>query len=188
MKKKNAQFSMFVGPMFGSKTSSMLLRLERYKHQHKTIVAFKPTEDVRYSQSDITTHGGWSYPAISVSTGVDIIEHLAGLEKQPDVIAVDEAFMIHGAAEVLVWLYRNGINIVVASIDMSSQGKPFAEIEKMLPWATEIVKCSAVCTVCGEDAYYTYKKQTTEVEIQVGGSELYEPRCACCHPLIMNQN
>jgi thymidine kinase len=61
------------------------------------------------------------------------------------------------------------------------------EIEKMLPWATKVEKLSAVCVVCNRDAYYTYKKQTGGNEIEVGGSELYEPRCCKCHPLILNR-
>ncbi len=56
----------------------------------------------------------------------------------------------------------------------------------MLPWATHIEKCPAVCPVCGKDAYYTYKKNDDGVEIAIGGAELYEPRCFDHHPL-MNQ-
>ena len=56
----------------------------------------------------------------------------------------------------------------------------------MLPWATKIEKCPAVCPVCGRDAYYTYKKNDDGEEIAVGGAELYEPRCFEHHP-IMNK-
>jgi len=64
---------------------------------------------------------------------------------------------------------------------MSSAGKPFSEIEKMLVWATQVEKCTAVCTACGRDAHYTHKKQIGGEEIEVGGSELYEPRCYSHH-------
>jgi thymidine kinase len=62
---------------------------------------------------------------------------------------------------------------------MASNGKPFPEMTQMLPWATKIEKCTAVCTVCGRDAFYTHKKLLggDEHVVQVGGSELYEPRC-----------
>ncbi|NBV29130.1 hypothetical protein EBS02_08985, partial [bacterium] len=61
-------------------------------------------------------------------------------------------------------------------------------VEKMLPWATKVEKLSAVCTVCNKDAFYTYKKQTGGDEIEVGGNELYEPRCSRCHPSILNRD
>jgi len=179
-------FTVFCGPMFGGKTSRLLASLERFKYQHKRIAVFKPNMDDRYSIEDVVSHSGWSVPALTVKVGADILELLAESDENPHVIAVDEAFMIPGIAEVLTWLYRNGFTIVVSTLDLSATGKPFHEVEKMLPWATHVEKCSAVCTVCGHDALYTHKKQTGGDEIEVGGDELYEPRCVKCHPFILN--
>jgi thymidine kinase len=179
-------FTVFCGPMFGGKTSKLLVALERFKYQHKRIAVFKPNMDDRYSIEDVVSHSGWKVPALTVKVGADILELLAESDENPHVIAVDEAFMIPGIAEVLTWLYRNGFTIVVSTLDLSATGKPFHEVEKMLPWATHVEKCSAVCTVCGSDALYTHKKQLGGDEIEVGGGELYEPRCVKCHPFILN--
>ncbi len=164
--------------MFSSKTSSLLATLEKYKYQHKKVIVFKPNIDDRYSISEVVTHGGWKVPAVCVKSGSEILEYLMSHDEEPQVVAVDEAFMIPGSADALTWLYTYGFTVVVSSLEMSSAGKPFTEIEKMLPWATQVNKCSAVCTVCGRDAHFTHKKQTGGEEIEVGGSELYEPRCA----------
>lgn len=183
---QNPTFTVFAGPMFSSKTTKLLSTLERYKYQHKRVAVFKPTIDDRYDASEVVSHSGWSTPATTVKTGADILEALSLLRDEPDVVAVDEAFMIPNVAEVLVWLYRNGISIVVSSLDISGTGKPFHEIEKLLAWATHVEKCSSVCTICGRDAFYTHKKQIDEDrgEIQVGGAELYEPRCFIHHVAI----
>jgi len=180
----NPEFIVYCGPMFSSKTSRLLSTLEKYKYQHKRIIVFKPKIDDRYSLSDVVTHGGWKMPAICVKSGAEILEYLSELDEDPQVIAVDEAFMIPGASEALTWLFTYGFTVVVSSLEMSSAGKPFYELEKMLPWATKIEKCSAVCTVCSRDAHYTHKKQSSEEEIEVGGAELYEPRCAQHFPEI----
>lgn len=177
----NPDFVVYCGPMFSSKTSRLLATLEKYKYQHKKIAVFKPNIDDRYSVSEVVTHGGWKVPAVCVKSGAEILEHLANLDEEPHVIAVDEAFMIPGSSEALTWLFTYGYTIVVSSLELSSAGKPFHEIEKMLPWATHIEKCTAVCTVCGRDAHYTHKKQIGGEEIEVGGSELYEPRCYSHH-------
>lgn len=174
----NPEFIVYCGPMFSSKTSSLLAVLEKYKYQHKRIIVFKPKIDDRYSESEVVTHGGWKVPAVCVKSGAEILEHLTNLDTEPQIVAVDEAFMIPGSAEALIWLYTYGFTIVVSSLEMSSAGKPFQEIEKMLPWSTQVNKCTAVCTVCGRDAHFTHKKQVGGEEIEVGGSELYEPRCA----------
>lgn len=179
-------FTVYTGPMFSAKTTSLLSTLDRYKYQGKKIAVFKPQLDDRYDVDTISTHSGWRIPATCIKHGSDILEKIAELDENPNVIAVDEAFMIHGISKALIWLYRRGYTIVVSSLDLSATGKPFDEIEKMLPWATKVEKLSAVCVVCNKDAYYTYKKQLGGNEIEVGGSELYEPRCLKCHPLIVD--
>jgi thymidine kinase len=184
---QNPTLTVYVGPMFSTKTSRLLLDLERFKHQHKRIMAFKPTIDARYSESDIVSHMGWRCQAITVREGADILEALTEAADAPEVVAVDEAFMLPGVAEVLVWLYRTGVTVVVSTLDLSAAGKAFSEVEKLLPWATHVEKCAAVCTECGRDAFYTHKKHVSGEEIEVGGAELYEPRCFRHHIAIDNR-
>src|SRR3990167_1517334 len=125
MVKFDPTYNVFVGPMFSSKTSRLLMELERYKHQHRMVECFKPKIDDRYSEEDIVSHSGWRTKAHCVKSGTDILGVLADAEREAHVVAVDEAFMIPGVAEVLSWLYKNGISIVVSSLDLSSTGKSF---------------------------------------------------------------
>jgi thymidine kinase len=110
----NPEFIIYTGPMFSGKSSSLLSKLEKYKYQRKKIVVFKPSMDDRYSAADVVTHSGWKTSAVCVKTGADVLEHLTNLSDNPQVIAVDEAFMIPGIAEALIWLYQNGFSIVVS--------------------------------------------------------------------------
>ena len=156
----------------------MLMTLERFRYQKKKILVFKPKIDTRYSDDHVVSHSGWKVPATIVASGTDVLETLRLMDEPPDVVAIDEAFMIDGIGEVLIWLYRNlGITIIVSSLDMSYACRPFEEVKRLLPWATHVEKCAAVCVVCGEDAFYTHKKADDLDEIKVGGSETYEPRC-----------
>ena len=183
----NPEFKVYTGPMWGSKSTQLLMEIERYKYQDKKVAVFKPKMDDRYSTSEIVTHMGWKLTANAVQDGADVVRFLADSDQSYDVLVVDELFMIPGIAEVLIWLFRNGFTVIVASLDLSSSGKAFKEVEKILPWATFIKKCPAVCTTCGRDAYYTHKKATeVKEEISVGGGETYEPRCFQCH-LIVNK-
>jgi thymidine kinase len=174
--------------MFGSKTSKLLLELERCKYQNRKVAVFKPKMDDRYAMSKIVSHMGWSVEAVQVTQGSDILEHLSDSNEMYDVVAVDEMFMIPGSAEALVWLYQSGFNIIVSTLDLNYAAKPFREVEKVMPWATKVEKCPSVCTVCGRDAYYTHKKQIEPDEestnVVVGGSELYEPRCYQHHVMV----
>jgi thymidine kinase len=176
------QLIVFKGAMWSGKTSAMLALLDRYKYQGKRVVVFKPNIDIRYSKNEVTTHTGWKIPAVSVQSGPDILKHLSEMDEPPHIIAIDELFMLPGAAKAVIWLYRQGFTVIVASLDMSSALKPFPEVEKILPWATTVKTCSAVCVVCGRDAHFTYRTIDNVDEIVVGGKESYEPRCAYCFP------
>jgi thymidine kinase len=186
--RSNPELIIFTGPMFSGKTTRLLAALDRYHYQNKKIMAFKPQLDDRYSVVDIKSHNGAGIPARSISSGNQLLKIIMPLilseheENHPDVIAVDEVFMIDGAAEVLIKLFRMGHTIIVSSLEMSAACNPFLEVVKLMPWATRVEKCPAVCAQCHRDAYFTHKKiDTSTSEIEVGGSELYEPRCWACH-------
>lgn len=173
--------------MCGGKTSMLMSYLERYNLQSRRIYVFKPRLDDRYDGCDIVTHNGLRWPATVVTSADDIVQHLADASaEKPDVVAVDEAFMLEDVTDTLVWLYKQGVTILVSTLDMSSRGVPFPETAKMLCWATQVHKRSAVCVVCGADAYFTHRKtdEIGDTEIKVGGLDAYEPRCMACHPLL----
>tara|TARA_R110000824_G_scaffold46692_7_gene133839 strand:+ start:35544 stop:36065 length:522 start_codon:yes stop_codon:yes gene_type:complete len=162
--------------MFSSKTNKLLISLDRYKWKKRKFIVFKPKMDDRYSIDSIRSHSGISIAAFCVETGDELYEKVKE-RADTNIIAVDEAFMIKGAADALKKLYFDGYTVLVSSLQLSSANKPFDEIAQMLPYATEIQVCSSVCTVCGSDAYYTMRKTKDEKEIIVGGAEMYEPRC-----------
>jgi thymidine kinase len=174
----NPTLTVYTGPMWSGKTTRMLSDLERFRLQKRDCIAFKPALDVRYGYGKIVSHSGWCVPASVVKTGFDMLAMLEASDRMPQVVAVDEAFMISGVADALIWLYSRGTTVVVSTLDMSYTCKPFKEVQRLLPWATRIEKCVAVCVECGQDARYTHKKiAEDDREIQVGGAEMYEPRC-----------
>jgi thymidine kinase len=181
---KNPEFIIFCGPMFSGKTSRLLSALDRLKYQKKKFISFKPEIDTRYNKNHITTHLGAKVQAICVKTGQHMVEYT---QEMHDVISVDEAFMIPGIAKELIKQFKKGKTILVSSLDMSATLQPFEEMEQMFRWATKIVKTPAVCTKCDMDAFYTFKKLESDNEIEVGGDNMYEPRCYKHHPLIRNK-
>jgi len=180
---KNPVLRLWVGPMFGSKTTQLIAAVDRYRLQSKKVLAFKSRLDDRYSESgEIVTHNGGKLACTLVGKGSEIIEIVKNHIDDVSIVAIDEAFMIEDCDEAVLKLYGSGISVLVSSIDLSSDLRPFSTIKNILPFATEINKCTAVCTVCGQDANFTFKKNTvTGAEIEVGGSEIYEPRCWMHH-------
>jgi thymidine kinase len=169
---RNPEFIIYTGPMFGTKTTRMLIELDRALYRGQSVVACKPVIDGRYAEAEIVTHGGLRFPAINVTEAWQ----LRKVALEHDVIGVDEAFMIDGCADILIDLYKEGKTIVVSSVQLSAQGQPFDEVVRMMPWATRIEVCPAVCPLTGLDAYFTVRRDGGGTEIEVGGADLYEPR------------
>lgn len=177
-----AEFILYTGPMFSSKTTKLLMEADTRQYRKQKIISFKSRLDNRYSDiGEIVTHNFNKLPAFLVDTGKEMINILSNND-EADVILVDELFMISGSGETCIELFKKGYTIIASSIDLSFLGEPFEEVAKIMPYCTKIEKCTAVCPVCGEDARYTFKKQqyslsNTNKVIQVGGDDLYEPRC-----------
>ena len=93
--------------------------------------------------------------------------------------------MIEGSASALLALFKSGKTVVVSSIQISASGSVFEEIQDLMPWATKISVCPAVCVKTNKDAFYTVRKVENLSEIEVGGAEMYEPR-AWSHTPFMN--
>ena len=100
------------------------------------------------------------------------------------VVAIDEAFMIDGIADTLLSVFKKGITVIVSSIQLSANFKPFEEMQAMMPYATKIDICPAVCPETGEDAYYTFSKLKVGHDPVVGGEGMYEPRSFHAHPAL----
>lgn len=177
------EFVVFVGPMFGGKTTKLLSAIDRYRYQGRQILAFKPKIDQRYSKENITTHWGGKLKARLINKAGDIWTILSENNVTPacrPVVAVDEAFMLSGAGDVLPQLFKWGATVIVSTLQISSDGTSYPEVSGFMPYATNIEVCPAVCTFenCGADAHYTEKiGGRSDHGIEVGGAEMYQPRC-----------
>jgi thymidine kinase len=173
--------------MWSGKSSALLAAIDRYRHQGRPVLVFKPRIDDRYAHDSIVTHGGWRTSAVPVRTGLDIVDAVLAAATEPHAVAVDELFMIPGGGTALIEVFRSGISVAVSTLDLSASGAAFPEVQTVLPWATRVEKLTAVCAACRGDARYTMKRTGPSLlpaEIEVGGAETYEPRCLGCHPFI----
>lgn len=185
--RSSPEFVVWCGPMWSGKSSALLAAIDRYRHQGRTVMVFKPRIDDRYAHDSVVTHSGWRTPAMPVRTGLEILEAVLAAPTPPHAIAVDELFMVPGGGAALIEAFKSGISVAVSSLDLSASGTPFTEVQTALPWATRIEKLTSVCAACKGDARYTMKRtgpSRSSTEIEVGGSETYEPRCWACHPSI----
>lgn len=178
----NPFFKIYTGPMFGSKTTRLVAEIDRASYKGWKIFAFKAKKDKRYVSESISTHSGVTWPAACIDRASEIYDYISDVDLSSNiVIAVDEAFMIQGIDDVLTSLFFKGVNIVVSTIQLDANEKPFDNIKNIMPFATHIEICPAVCTECDQDAYYTeamFDINNATQEERIGAKGMYEPRCA----------
>tara|TARA_A100001015_G_scaffold99261_1_gene110252 strand:+ start:715 stop:1215 length:501 start_codon:yes stop_codon:yes gene_type:complete len=156
----------------------MLSQIERYSYMGEEALLFKPKLDERYQSDYICSHTGQKREAIRVQHGNDIRRVVSSLYGgTPSVVAIDEAFMIPGSGFAATRLFKEGHTILVSSLQLSSDGSAYEEIQEMFPYATYVAVCPAVDPISKQDAYYTEKYGgRKDHAIEVGGAEMYRPR------------
>jgi len=162
--------------MFGGKSVELVRRLSRACIAQKKVKAFKHASDDRYHKTHIGCHTGATFEAHPLKL-VENIEHHA---QDYEVVGIDEAqFFGTELGPLCERLANQGKRVIVAGLDLDSQGNPFGPIPHLLAIADDVVKLHAVCVVCGEEATRSYHKGNKEHQVEVGASQ-YEARCRKC--------
>lgn len=166
------------GPMFSGKSEELIRRLRRAMIARKRVQVFKPSIDVRYSESEIVSHGDSRMPSEIVNEPGEI---LTRLDWRTQVVGVDEAnFLGTGLVEVAQQLADSGKQVIIAGLDTDYMGRPFPPIPDLLCLAESITKTLAICLRCGNPAKHTQRLVESEDLIVVGAGGMYEARCRRC--------
>lgn len=165
------------GPMFSGKTEELLRRLKRAIIANKKTVIFKPAVDTRYSQDEIVSHDQNALKSIVISRAIQIVEQI----DNADVIGIDEAQFFNDAiVEIVQYLAFKGKRIIIAGLDMDSDGKPFGPMPKLLASAEFVTKLQAICMECGSLATHSYRISGEKEHILLGAQDKYKPLCRYC--------
>ncbi len=181
------KLEVITGPMFAGKTEELLRRVERARIARKTVALFKPELDTRYALDRVVAHNGRSLPChlLPTSLGPSVFFNLVpkDLWENAEVLAFDEAhFFGPEFPELCEFLVHKGKRVIVAGLDLNFRGEPFGPMPILLALADEVLKLTAVCTICGNPATRSQRlingqPATEGPEVLIGGLETYEPRC-----------
>jgi len=166
------------GSMFSGKTEELIRRLTRAKIAKQQVVVFKPRIDNRYSEHHIVSHDVSKLSCIAINSAAEIPPNVG----EATVIGVDEAqFFDETLITVANQLAEQGKRVILAGCEMYSSGEPFGPMGALMCIAEEVDKLRAVCMVCGEEAYISYRKERPQNgNILIGNSDIYEARCRKC--------
>jgi thymidine kinase len=160
------------GSMFSGKTEELIRRLKRAEFAKQKILIFKPSTDIRYSESKVVSHDSNEIISKSVSSSKEIIQ----LSKDIDVVALDEAqFFDDGIIDVCNELANGGKRVIVAGLDMDYEGNPFGPMPNLMAIAEFVTKVHAICTKTGNLANYSHRISKSKDLVLLGEREEYEP-------------
>jgi thymidine kinase len=160
------------GSMFSGKTEELIRRLKRAEFAKQKTLIFKPTTDVRYSESKVVSHDSNEIISTPVKSSKQIIQ----LSKDIDVVALDEAqFFDDGIVDVCNELANSGKRVIIAGLDMDFEGNPFGPMPNLMAVAEFVTKVHAICTKTGNLANYSHRISKSKDLVLLGEREEYEP-------------
>lgn len=166
------------GSMFSGKTEELIRRLRRAQIANRSIEIFKPQIDTRYHETDVVSHNSTAIRSTPVPNSQNILLLGSGIQ----VVGIDEAqFMDSELPNVCEQLAKSGARVIIAGLDMDSDGKPFGIMPDLLAIADYITKVHAICVKCGDIAHFSYRTSSNTSKILLGEMDSYQPRCRSCY-------
>lgn len=172
-----AHLTLFCGPMFARKTTSLL------QHLRPGDLLLKPAADTRYSAEEVVSHDGQRAPALAVRSWprealtarrifIDEVQFFTAPRYQGDLIA-----------EVTAALAR-GSRVFAAGLEHDWRARPFPITQALAERADTLCRLPAKCACCGGGASLTWRRDGKGDTFALGAEEAYEARCRKHHPLV----
>lgn len=183
---KQGKLTVITGPMKSGKSEEIARRIRRFQLAKKKVIVFAPDLDRHLEEGSIQGRDGGHAQCIAVPYRCP--GYIRALVADDDaVVVIDEAQFfecppdsrMNGITEVAVAYRDMGKTVIIAGLDLDSDGNAFGEMPFLLAQADEVVKLKAVCEDCGADAGYTAATFEKSGQISVPESG-YVAVCRSC--------
>jgi thymidine kinase len=169
---KLATLNLIIGPMFSGKTTELLRIAKRLQSINLNVLLLNYFEDIRYSNSEMSTHDKNGLPCTFVKD-LNSINY-----ENYDIICINEAQFF----ENLVVFCKNALNknksIYVCGLDGDYKQEKFGEILDLIPLSDSITKLHAFCTICKDGTHAHFTKRITDSNKQkLIGTDEHIPVC-----------
>ncbi|WP_109212325.1 MULTISPECIES: thymidine kinase [Microbacterium] len=181
--RNQATLQVVAGPMFAGKSEELMRRVRRARIAGLEVEVISHALDDRRGEGLVSSHSGLSVPSRSVPDAEALVASARG--RGLDLVAVDEAqFFGPELVPAVDALVTDGLTVVVSGLCITFDGQPFEPLPALMAMAEDVLKLTAVCAVCGEDA--AFHQRTVQdgggdprvpTRAQVGGIESYQARC-----------
>lgn len=180
-----SRLEVITGPMFSGKSEELMRRVRRARIAGRSAQLVGHALDTRSGTGLVSSHAGQQLEARPVA---DIAELLAvAQEGRPDLLAIDEAqFFGPDLVDAATAIVAAGTTVIAEGLCVTFDGRPFEPLPGLMALAEDVVKLTAVCSQCGEDAVYHQRITAAIVDSgdslratagHIGGAETYQAKC-----------
>lgn len=181
---KQGLTTLYVGPMYSSKTSTVLAKARQAVIGLKQVCVIKYCGDDRYHKDLTVSHDGQCMRAIKASS---LIDDPADLPSDVEFIAIDEGQFMEGLADFCLRHNARGRDIVVSALnsyadEKRTMWKPVAEL---IPHAV-VVTLTGTCTLCQAPSLCSRRLVPGPDLVCIGSSDKYIATCIACYTVPIN--
>lgn len=190
MESQHGRIQLYLGPMYGGKTTELIAALHRYAIQRYRVCYINNVLDSR--GEEFSTHNKLLDSGSLTSHRIDTYKRSAFLKSdydtfvQYDVIGIDEAqFYDATIVDFCLEMRKREKIIVVAGLTSNFKQQQFGHLFTLLIHASSVVLVKAVCHICSKrtknEAIYTLRISDEEEEVVIGSGDKYVSCCVSCY-------
>lgn len=184
---------LIIGPMFSSKTSSLLEIYKQCKFCNIPVSIINHSIDKRYHETMISSHDKIMAPCIQANTLKEVWANNRFLDcteggtndqslQNADVILINEGQFFSDLYEVVVDMLNNNKKVYICGLDGDFERKKFGSILDLIPLCDKVNKLTSLCSLCRDGTRGIFSMRlTNETEQTVVGTDNYIPVCRSCY-------
>jgi len=186
MQKQVGRLELITGPALSGKTDELIRRVRQVGFAHQKLMVFRGILLGRGGYSRICSEAGSGFDAFALRHAGEILDYL--VESDIQVIAIDDVhFFGKQIVNVVDELLLRDLRVIVAGLDLDFRALPFGQTPVLMAMADNVMKLSAICTICTEPASRSQRlvdgkpAYWNDPPVFVGLSDRFEPRCRKHH-------
>ncbi|MBI2352621.1 thymidine kinase [Candidatus Dependentiae bacterium] len=196
---KTGSLTVICGSMCSGKSEELIKQVGRFILAGFNVLVLKPAIDNRkilnLNQDPLTyipsRNGSW-INCLAISSIDEMKKMLT--TSNATVIAIDEAHFFIDEQDDFIELIHSLIEenkkVIIAGLDLDFRAEPFGPMPKLMAYADNVIKLTAICTQCGNDVFCITQRLINghpahyNDPLIVVGTTQYEPRCRSCHIIL----
>lgn len=198
---------LIIGPMFSSKTSSLLEIYKQCKFCNIPVSIINHSIDKRYHDTMISSHDKIMAPCIQANKLNEVWSNKSFLDccteglckeglcenkrestaahkslRSSDVILINEGQFFPDLYEVVIDMLNHNKKVYICGLDGDFERKKFGAILDLIPLCDKVNKLTSLCSLCRDGTRGIFSMRlTNETEQTLVGSDNYIPVCRSCY-------